>query len=146
MVVLDTDILSLIEWSESATSQVLRNRFAQHPPAEITTTIISFEEQMRGWTKYLEHKAKKIAQEIEAYRRMRRQLALYGTLRVLDFDEVAAVRYQNLKKAFPRHKRCDLKIASITLVHSATLVTRNLQDFLPIPGLHAEDWTQARHP
>jgi tRNA(fMet)-specific endonuclease VapC len=141
MIVLDTDILSLIEWSESSSSQVLRRRFAQHPPAEISTTIISFEEQVRGWTAYIA-KAKKMVQEIEAYRRLHRQLKLYCTLAILDFDEVAAVRFQSLKKEFPRHKRSDLKIASIALVHSATLVSRNLQYFQPIPGLIVEDWSR----
>ena len=34
----------------------------------------------------------------------------------------------------------DLKIASIVLVHNATLLTRNFKDFRPIPGLKAEDW------
>lgn len=34
----------------------------------------------------------------------------------------------------------DLKIASISLAHGATLLTRNLRDFEAMPGLRLEDW------
>lgn len=34
----------------------------------------------------------------------------------------------------------DLKIASITLVNNATLLTRNRSDFDRVPGLQTEDW------
>jgi tRNA(fMet)-specific endonuclease VapC len=35
----------------------------------------------------------------------------------------------------------DLKIAAITIVQGAMLLTRNLVDFRKVPGLKAEDWT-----
>jgi predicted nucleic acid-binding protein len=31
-------------------------------------------------------------------------------------------------------------IASITLAHDATLLTRNTQDFAGVPGLKTENW------
>jgi len=34
----------------------------------------------------------------------------------------------------------DFKIACICLAHDATLLTRNLADFKPIPGLRVENW------
>jgi tRNA(fMet)-specific endonuclease VapC len=34
----------------------------------------------------------------------------------------------------------DLKIACICLAHDATLLTRNLADFEPVPGLRVENW------
>ena len=48
MVVLDTDHMSLLEWSDARGSTLLRTRLAALPPAEVATTIISYEEQMRG--------------------------------------------------------------------------------------------------
>ena len=34
----------------------------------------------------------------------------------------------------------DMKIASIALVHDATLLTRNLHDFTKVPDLRVENW------
>jgi tRNA(fMet)-specific endonuclease VapC len=34
----------------------------------------------------------------------------------------------------------DLKIASIALAHSATLLSANLRDFRQVPNLSVEDW------
>ena len=52
MVVLDTDHLSLLEWSGAEGSAPLRARLATLQPAEVVTTIISYEEQVRGWMAY----------------------------------------------------------------------------------------------
>ena len=38
----------------------LRRRFEEHAATEVRTSIVSFEEQMRGWTAYLAD-AKKMA-------------------------------------------------------------------------------------
>jgi tRNA(fMet)-specific endonuclease VapC len=48
MLVLDTDHMSLLEWG-SDESAGLRERLADAPPNEVAVTIISYEEQMRGW-------------------------------------------------------------------------------------------------
>ena len=34
----------------------------------------------------------------------------------------------------------DLKIACICLAHESTLLTRNVADFTPVPGLRVENW------
>jgi len=48
MLILDTDHMSLIEWGGQG-SAALRERLADVVPEEVATTIVSFEEQMRGW-------------------------------------------------------------------------------------------------
>ena len=48
MIVLDTDHLSCLEWG-SQESAILRNRLAETPDRKIVVSIISYEEQMRGW-------------------------------------------------------------------------------------------------
>jgi predicted nucleic acid-binding protein len=35
----------------------------------------------------------------------------------------------------------DLRIASIVLADSATLISMNLRDYQKVPGLQVEDWT-----
>ncbi|ETX07465.1 MAG: hypothetical protein ETSY2_11025 [Candidatus Entotheonella gemina] len=36
----------------------------------------------------------------------------------------------------------DLRIASIALSRNMTVLSRNLVDFMRVPGLRVEDWTQ----
>jgi tRNA(fMet)-specific endonuclease VapC len=140
MIVLDSDILSLMLW-KGATPSALDERLAQVPENHLVTTIANYQEQLGGWLKVL-NGAKKMVDQIEAYRRLHQQLRLYRRLVLLDFDEVAATRFQDLRKQFRRLQTTDLKIASIALANQATLVTRNLRDFQQIPGLKVEDWTR----
>jgi tRNA(fMet)-specific endonuclease VapC len=140
MVVLDTDHLSLLERADSEEGGRIRARLQQVPPEERATTIVNFEEQMRGWMAVLA-RARTLAQEVEVYRRLRQQLANYTGLVVLEFDERAATEYQRLRNARLRVGTMDLKIAAIVLAQGATLLSRNLSDFGRIPGLTVEDWT-----
>jgi tRNA(fMet)-specific endonuclease VapC len=76
MVVLDTDRMSLLEWADVRDSTPFRTRLAALPPAEVATTIISYEEQMRGWMAY-SAPVRSVTHQLEAYRRLRRQLEHY---------------------------------------------------------------------
>lgn len=107
---------------------------------QVATTIISYEEQLRGWLAYLA-KARSLAQQIEAYRRLRSQLHNYCRVKILDFEETAATRFQHLKRARLRIGTKDLQIAAIVLAHDATLLSRNTSHFSRVPGLKVEDWT-----
>ena len=53
MFVLDTDVLSLIDQHSPGRSQRLIERLDQAVPESLFATIISYEEQMRGWMAYL---------------------------------------------------------------------------------------------
>jgi tRNA(fMet)-specific endonuclease VapC len=141
MVVLDTDLVSLLERrATSPEGRKLAERLNPIPALEQATTVVSYEEQLRGWLAVLA-KTRSMVQQVEAYRRLRRQLENYCRIRVLDFDEVAATIFQSLKRTSRRVGTMDLKIAAITLAHDATLLTRNSADFRLIPGLKFEDWT-----
>ena len=142
MVLLDTDHLSVLEWQDSPAALRIRTRLQNHSPDEVGTTIINFEEKMRGWMAILA-KARKVKEQIEAYRRLSQQLRLFRSVSfVLEFEERAAVEFQRLKKEHPRLGTMDLKIAAIALSHQATLASRNERDFRQIPGLVLEDWTK----
>ncbi len=140
MLVLDTDHMSMLEWGGEG-SAALRERLADVPPDHVATTIISYEEQMRGWMAYIA-RAKSIAQQLESYQRLRRHLENYRQVPVLDFDEVAAEEFQRLRRAKIRVGTMDLRIAAIVLSQGATLLSRNMVDFGKIPGLKVEDWTK----
>jgi tRNA(fMet)-specific endonuclease VapC len=140
MVVLDTDHVSLLEIADSPEGERLRTRLSAVAKEEAATTVVSYEEQLRGWLTSLS-KAKSMVQQITAYRRLRRQLENYCQIVVLEFEETAASVFQRLRGEKLRVGTLDLKIAAITLAHNATLLTRNTVDFRKVPGLKFEDWT-----
>jgi tRNA(fMet)-specific endonuclease VapC len=139
MLVLDTDHMSLLEWG-SESSSALRERLADIAPDQVATTIISYEEQMRGWMAYIAQ-AKSMSQQLQAYRRLRRHLENYRQIPVVEFDEAAIDEFQRLRHARIRIGTMDLKIAAIVLSRKAILLSRNLADFGKVPGLKVEDWT-----
>src|SRR5919106_1969444 len=111
MVVLGTDHMSLLEWADVRDSTPLRTRLAALPPSEVVTTIISYEEQMRGWMAYLA-RTRSVAHQVEAYRRLLQHLDNYRRIPVLAFDEGAAVAFQQFRRARLRIGTMDLKIAA----------------------------------
>lgn len=140
MIILDTDCLSLLEREHLLESSNLIRNLEAHSSEEICTTIISFEEQMRGWLAYIA-RCKKAEDQITGYERLHRFLESYRNTPVLDFDQPAANVLSDLKKQKVRIGAMDLKIASIAIANDAVLVTRNLSDFEQVPGLVAQDWT-----
>jgi tRNA(fMet)-specific endonuclease VapC len=141
MVVLDTDHLSVLEWRANPEAECLRDRLKAVPPEEAAATVISFEEQTRGWLARL-GSAKTVANQVEAYRRLLQALQNYCAIPMLSFDERAATEFQRLKKLKIRIGTMDLKIAAIALANDATLVSQNRRDFGKVPGLKVEDWTK----
>ncbi len=103
MYILDTDHISLLEHvSYSPEAQRLRFRLARLKPAERITTIITFEEQIRGWMAYLAQ-ARSLTKQVAAYRRLKGVLDRYLKLTVLEFDEAAAAEFERLQRLRIRH-------------------------------------------
>src|SRR3990172_12486171 len=127
MLVLDTDHMSLLEWG-SDSAALLRERLADRDEREVATTIINYEEQIRGWMAYIAG-ARSLAEQVEAYRRLRSHLDNYRQIPVLDFDDAAAEVYQQLRRDRVRIGTMDLKIAAIVISLDATLLSRNRRDF-----------------
>lgn len=140
MVVLDTDYLTLLKWRRPEATSALRQRLSKLGTETVTTTIISFEEQTRGWMAY-KAKARTLRQEVDAYSRLQVHLESYRQIRVIGFDDTAAIEYQRLRKSRIRVGTMDLKIAALVLANDATLLSRNLADFRKVPGSRVEDWT-----
>jgi len=139
MYVLDTDLLSLLEYPEGRHAQRLQSRLDQ-ATEDVVTTIVTYEEQTRGWFALMA-KARSVAAQIGVYRRLRRHLENYRSIDVLDFDERAAIEYQQLRSLRLGIGTMDLKIGAIALANSAVLLTRSVSDFKRIPNLVIEDWT-----
>lgn len=127
MYILDTDHLSVLDRGGVAAQRLLQ-RLANINPTQVATSIISYEEQMRGWLSY-GATAKTVEQQVEAYKQLKRQLMNYCVIPILDFDGEAAQEFQRLRNLYPRLGAMDFKIASVALVHQAVVLTRNSRDF-----------------
>ena len=141
MIILDTDCVSLLQRENILLGSRLQENLDRFPTEEIFTTIITFEEQMRGWLSFVA-KSKTLEQQVYAYDKLHSFLNNFRQSLVLDFDEKAAEIYKNLKLKKIRVGTMDLKIASIAISRKAILVSRNLKDFEAVPNLVVNDWTR----
>jgi tRNA(fMet)-specific endonuclease VapC len=139
MIFLDTDHLTLLKYPESPQYAALVARMEASPDQEIGTTIVSVEEQWRGWLAMI-GRVRDVSRHVAPYRELMLLLDSLQRWTILPFDEEAAAEYTRLRAAGIRIGTMDLKIASITLVHQALLLSANLSDFRKVPGLHVENW------
>lgn len=139
MVVLDTDHISILERRGPEASRLVA-RLSQIPSTDVHVTIISYEEQIRGWMSAIAG-AKTSAAEVSLYARLNAQLENYCDLFVLPYSSEAAARFESLRRAHRRLSASDLKIAAIVLENEATLLSRNMRHFDSIAGLRVDDWT-----
>ena len=75
-----------------------------------------------------------------SYERLQSTLVTTRHLRILPFDFAAVSTYQRLRDARLGIGTMDLRIASIVIATNATLLSRNLRDFVRVPKLKVEDW------
>ncbi len=137
MLVLDTNHLTELGYSSP-----MGLRLAQKLEAstqEVVTTIVSVEEQLRGWLARIA-KLHKIEDQVAAYAALGERVNFLSALTFLPLDPDAALRFKALRKAGVRIASMDLKIACVTMEHDATLLTRNQVDFAKVPGLKFENW------
>ena len=140
MYIFDTDHLSFIQRNGQEGKQILAKLATIKEPT-VVVTVITYEEQVRGRLNFLS-KAKTLNEQIFAYQGLQ-QLALdYQSIIISPFDRAAALEHQRLRKAYPRLGNMDLKIAAISLINNATLLTRNKSDFGQVIELQIEDWSK----
>jgi tRNA(fMet)-specific endonuclease VapC len=140
IVLLDTDHFSMLQ-SSHADASGLRTRIAQLPTANAYVSIISFQEQLKGWLAYI-HRAKKSADVLKGFFFLRELIKQYNAFPVLPFDQAAFLEFEELKHQRIRIGTSDLRIAAIAKANGAKLLSRNLRDFRRVPNLEIEDWTQ----
>ena len=141
MLVLDTDVVTLLQYAESEQAQTLSARLiASNQSSAVAVT--TFEEQVRGRLAECSR-----AKTPEGYARataaLHRLLSDYQNRLILLFDDRAIAEFKRLKQLKLKIGTMDLRIASIVLANDATLITRNLRDYQRVPGLKVEDWTSA---
>ena len=139
MYILDTDHLTILQRG-GQTSQPLRSRLSSVSAQEVVTTIITYEEQTRGWMSFIA-KSRDMETQVEAYKKLQDHIKIFCTIPVISFDSKAMIKFSQLRKKYPRLGKMDLKIAAISIVNDATLLTRNISDFGKIQTLSVEDWS-----
>ena len=138
VIVLDTDILTLIQRKRGSQYQEIAARLDALND-EVCVTIVSFEEQLRGWLALIS-KARLSMAQVPAYLRLSELFQDFQTRRVLEFDVAASGVFDRLRRDYRRTGAMDLKIAAIAMIHDALLLSRNLSDFSRVPGLRVENW------
>jgi tRNA(fMet)-specific endonuclease VapC len=139
MIVLDTDHISVLQYRGSPNAVGLQARLEAFPSDEVATTAITVEEQMRGWLGLI-NRDTDVHRQSAYYDRLVGLIDFFAAWYILRFDQQAADAFQGLRRQRVRIGTMDLKIASIALVHDATVLSGNLRDFQQVPGLHVEDW------
>lgn len=137
--ILDTDHVS-IAIQDTPDGVNLKRRLLDASTQQIATTIVTYEEQMRGWPAYIA-RADTPEKQVRAYRKLRETVDRLRDVPLLDYDALAAAEFERLRQARVRIGTMDLKIAAIALAAKATLLNRNRADFDKVPGLRYEDWS-----
>jgi tRNA(fMet)-specific endonuclease VapC len=138
--ILDTDHVSL--WLQGSVS--VGSKTVQHP-VSVAITVITVQELFNGWVIKI-NDPKQAEYLVKLYTKLWMTVNFLKSIRILNFDAVANTHYQQLLKKYPplRKNRIqkDVRIAAISLSTNSVLVTRNQRDFLQVPDLTMEDWTQ----
>ncbi len=135
--VLDTDHLSLYRYGHDEVTA----RVEATPADQLAITIITIEEQLRGW--YTQVRRARDAETLaRAYHGLFEVVESSTIIRVLPFTRHAVDRYLVLRTLLPRLGKLDLSIAAIVLECDGTLITRNRRDFEQVPDLQLDDWSR----
>jgi tRNA(fMet)-specific endonuclease VapC len=107
----------------------------------VAVSIVSVEEQMRGWLAAIA-KERQARRQVFGYGELARLLDYFRAFQILPFDERAADQFDDLRATKIRLGSMDLKIAAIALVNKAVLLSANRRDFERVPGLRVENWLE----
>lgn len=136
MIVLDTDTLTHLLAEQPRVVERYRRE-----ADEVVSTIISRIEVLQGRFATLLKAANGLELQRGQQRLDQAEHAL-ASFRILPVNAAATAEFDRRRenKKLRKMGRADLLIAAITLANRATLVTRNLKDFRPVPGLQIENW------
>jgi tRNA(fMet)-specific endonuclease VapC len=138
MILLDTDHLTVLHAGRGERFSRLVVRLAATVET-VGTTIVSVEEEMRGWLAAIA-KERKPERQVMAYRELGALFDRFTGFPIAQFDDIAATRFGELRKGRGQIGTRDLKIAAIAITQNALLLTANRRDFELVPGLRFENW------
>jgi tRNA(fMet)-specific endonuclease VapC len=139
MIILDTNHIVVLRYPEHSQHGRLSSLMRKASEDHFVTTVITLEEQMRGWLAAIA-RTREVHDQLLYYTRLAGLVRFFSRWELLPFDEPAADKFAALRRQKIRVSTMDLKIASIALVHGAKRLSANLRDFENVPGLKVEDW------
>jgi tRNA(fMet)-specific endonuclease VapC len=140
MIILDTDHVTALKYPEHPRAEKLTEKLGSLPAGEpIGLSIITVEEQMRGWLAAVA-KERQSHRQVMAYRELQRLFEYFRLFQIIAFDEPCATQFDLLRTERIRIGTMDLKIAATALVHNSLLLSANLRHFQRVPGLRVENW------
>jgi len=139
MILLDTDHLSVFRFAEHPRAIALGDRLRSSSEGPYAATVISFEEQVRGWLAEI-GRARKPSAQVLAYEELARTAEFFRVWQIVRFDVRAVEVFARLRRECRRVGARDLKIAAIALVNNGLLLSANLRDFRQVPDLRVENW------
>ena len=139
MILLDTDHVNVLKYPDHPQFVTLTTQLNAAADPDVATTVITIEEQMRGWLAWI-NRSDDVQRQVPAYQELLRLFDFYSRWQVMAFDDQAAKTFQALRRSRIRIGTMDLKIAAIALVHDALLLSANLRDFQRVPNLRVANW------
>lgn len=137
---LDTDHISFLQRRSGSEFTTLSDRIFQHSPTDFALSVVSFHEQVLGAHNFI-NRARTNTDLIRGYTLLSETLYGFSTAPVLPFDVAATTTFDRLREQGVRVSTMDLRIASIALSRNLVLLTRNVRDFIKVPGIQIEDWS-----
>lgn len=138
MIVLDTDHFNALQIGKGSFYESLAARMDASIDQDFVTTVVTFEEHMRGCLAQI-RRAKDVGAEFAPYDQLIGLVRFFQAWGILRFDDDAASPFGSLRRRRIRIGTLDLKIASIALQHAAILLSANANDFNQVPGLQVEN-------
>jgi tRNA(fMet)-specific endonuclease VapC len=139
VILLDTDHVNVLKYPDQPQFVTLTSQLNASADQDVATTIITVEEQMRGWLAWI-NRSDDVHRQVPAYQELLRLFDFFSRWQVMPFNDQAAIRFQGLRQQHIRIGTMDLKIAAIALIHDALLLSANLRDFQQVPGLRVANW------
>ena len=139
MILLDTDHLTILTYSEGSAYASLTTRMRAAREETFALPIVTVEEQFRGWVAAIAP-VSDVSKQVPKYDRLVRFVEFLQGWQIMRFDERAAEEFKRLRKRRGNMGARDLKIASIALTQNALLLSAILRDFQRVPDLRVENW------
>jgi tRNA(fMet)-specific endonuclease VapC len=139
VILLDTDHVNVLKYPDHPRFASLTTQLNSSADQDVATTVITVEEQMRGWLAWI-NRSDDVRRQVPAYQELLRLFDFFARWHVVLFDEQAASEFQGLRAQRIRIGTMDLKIAAIALIHDALLLSANLRDFQQVPNPRIANW------